>query len=148
MIALKTLKGLNKLIVTAICLIAIALVVATALVIAPPARALADDPSFTPKLSICTDVNPCEFTNPLYPVDPPPGSPFRRDSSFAGTTRAGAHPDLTVKMQKTRNGCHQPGSAQFEGPACNPPNALYLEQDLKKMVLHKPPTWKSGAAWW
>ena len=132
MIACETLKGLNRLIVTAMCL------VATALVIAPPARALSSDP-FTPKLSICTDVNPCTFTNPLYPVVPPPGVPFRRHSSFAGTTRAGAHPDLTVKMQKTRNGCHQPGSSQFEGPACNPPGALYLEQDLKKMLLHLPP---------
>ncbi len=77
------------------------------LFVAPAAQALPTDP-FTPKISVSM-------------------------SSY----KAGAHPDLTVKMKKQRNHC--PG--WLDVPAVNRCSAdeIYIEQDLKKIATSLPP---------
>ncbi len=84
--------------------------VALAIAMPSSARAASDDP-FTAKLT--------SFTT--------------------STTQAGAHPDLTFKMEKTRNHCFPLDDPyQPPWPICLPEN-IYEEQNIKKMAVSFPP---------
>lgn len=98
---------------------------------APATRALPTDP-FAPHFSVCTDASPC--TVRIGVPDEVVSLPPYRDVTAAGTTRAGAHPDLTLVMRREISHCVDPPFAA----TCTDPDSLYIEQDLKRLALHLP----------
>lgn len=121
-----------------------ALTTATLLIIAAPAQAEEHPPEhdtyrgteFTPELTVCTSGisgTPCTFTW-IDVDDVVPGEMFM-DLIFAGSTRAGANPDLTVRMSKTPDHCPN------YGPDCERDQdpLIYIEQNVQRMTTHLPP---------
>ncbi len=108
---------------------------------ASTAQAQSTDPFDTAEFSVCTNVKPCTFTNPIFPAPIPTFPYMLPTSTFNDTTPAGGHSDLTFMMGRTRNGCHPNGdSGQFRnGPCDQPGDVFYYEQDVKNIAINFPP---------
>ncbi len=96
-----------------------------------------DSEIFTPDLSVCTSSDPCDVPfgvddqGNIIMIEDEHGGLL--DVTHASTTRAGANPQLTIRMEKaSANHC-------LDWSTICPADQMYIEQTLKKMAIHLPP---------